>query len=171
MDNPEIKNIISALLNEGRSLSDIQKELQVKHSVTLTFLDLRILAAELESVDWSKQDPKKPDEPAKPLKKPDDKDEPVDAELVDEQGAALEDEFDDEAATESSGKTVVELNKLVRPGAALSGSVKFASGASADWVLDQYGRLGLEKPVGKPTNDDLREFQMELQKLLSRGGV
>jgi hypothetical protein len=74
--------------------------------------------------------------------------------------------WDKKREEELIGATVVEVSKLVRPGAALSGSVKFASGVKADWVLDQMGRLGLEKPTGKPTPEDIKEFQVELQKKL-----
>lgn len=174
MDNTETKKIVAKLLNDGMSLSDIQKELHEKHSITLTFLDLRLLAAELENVDWTKQEPVRPKEELKPDASGGKDAKPVDAELVDD-GVAPEggDDFDeelDEAGGATSGKTVVELSRLARPGAMFSGKVTFASGASADWVFDQLGRLGLEKAVGKPTNNDLREFQVELQKLLSRQG-
>ena len=64
---------------------------------------------------------------------------------------------------------MVEINKIARPGAVLSGSVKFASGASAQWVLDQFGRLMFENAKGKPTKEDLVEFQEELQKKVSGG--
>jgi len=37
----------------------------------------------------------------------------------------------------------------------------------ADWVLDQLGRLGLEKATGKPTPEDIKQFQIELQKKIS----
>ena len=60
----------------------------------------------------------------------------------------------------------MEINRLTRPGVAMHGSVKFASGASADWILDQTGRLGFEKSEGKPTPEDIQEFQEELQKSL-----
>jgi hypothetical protein len=51
----EIKLFVAELLNEGLSLSDIQKKLQTEKDVRLTFLDLRLLASELEEIDWSKQ--------------------------------------------------------------------------------------------------------------------
>lgn len=63
----------------------------------------------------------------------------------------------------------MEVSKLVRPGTALSGTVKFASGSRADWYVDQTGRLGLENVRGEqPTRDDLIAFQDELQKLFAR---
>ena len=67
---------------------------------------------------------------------------------------------------DTEGKTVVEVNRLTRPGVAMHGSVKFASGAKADWILDQMGRVGFEKSEGSPTPEDIQEFQEELQKSL-----
>ncbi|MEI6055057.1 MAG: hypothetical protein WCR55_03280 [Lentisphaerota bacterium] len=155
MQKEEIKSLVATLLNKGISLSDIQKQLQSEHAVRMTFLDLRLIASEIESVDWSKQksdmNAKKAEEKAKEEKK--------------KKETNLEDVEEDI----DGGKTVIEVSKLTRPGSVANGSVKFASGAKADWVLDQYGRLGLDKPEGEPTPEDLKEFQTELQKLLSHG--
>ena len=66
------------------------------------------------------------------------------------------------------GKTVVNVSKLVRPGAVMSGDVKFKSGARAEWSLDPIGRLSLNPAgsSGSPTEEDLQDFQIELQKSL-----
>ena len=155
MQKEEIKSLVATLLNKGISLSDIQKQLQSEHAVRMTFLDLRLIASEIESVDWSKQksdmNAKKAEEKAKEEKK--------------KKETNLEDVEEDI----DGGKTVIEVSKLTRPGSVANGSVKFASGAKADWVLDQYGRLGLDKPEGERTPEDLKEFQTQLQKLLSHG--
>jgi len=144
MNTEERNAFITAKLNEGVSLSDIQK-LLAKQGVSMTYLDLRLLADELK-VNWKKQDPKDaPKSPAKP------------ADVLDK-GA-------------KPGGTTVTVSKLVRPGAAMSGSVAFASGAKADWVLGNDGRLGLIPAPGsaKPTEDDLVGFQAELQRKLGGG--
>ena len=142
MDNKEIKKIIEKLLKNGMSLNEIQDVLASEHNCNMTFLDLRLIASEIESVDWTSGEEEEEPEEQKEDKK--------------EENA-------------SQDGTVVEVDKIARPGVALSGSVKFASGATADWVLDQYGRLEFEKADGKPTEQDLQEFQMELRKQL--GGV
>ena len=73
-------------------------------------------------------------------------------------------------AASADGQTVVEISKLMRPGTALSGSVKFASGSTADWYIDQTGRLGLENLVGnQPTQEDIQQFQIELEKAVYGG--
>jgi hypothetical protein len=77
------------------------------------------------------------------------------------------DAADQAAPAAPRGKTTVELSKIARPGTAASGTVKFGSGVTAEWVIDQFGRLGLDKASGKPDEQDIREFQVELQKLFS----
>ncbi len=153
MQKEEIKTIVASLLNKGVSLSDIQKQLQSEYSVKMTFLDLRLIASEIESVDWSKQkadmEAKKAEEKAKEEKE--------------------KKELEPNKTDENAGETIVEVSKLTRPGAIANGSVKFASGAKADWILDQYGRISLDKPQGEPTPEDIKAFQAELQKLLSHG--
>lgn len=159
MSNPqdlEIKRFIAEQLASGISLSEIQKLVNEKFQTKLTFLDIRILASELENVDWNAHDPKVQ---AKRKEEKERQAAPVGADALDPE---LE-------AEPGDGKTVVEVSKLVRPGTALSGTVKFASGSRADWYVDQTGRLGLENVRGEqPTRDDLIAFQDELQKLFAR---
>ncbi len=124
----------------------------------MTFLDLRILASELEQIDWAEVS----GENAEKAKK--------EAQMESEresQGSPVDDGMADAVP---DGGTVVEVSKLARPGSVANGSVKFASGASAEWVLDQSGRLALSNASGEPTQDDIKDFQLELQKALA-GGV
>ena len=143
MENIETKKIIAKLLHEGNTLSEVQKILQSEHDLSMTFLDLRLLASELEGIDWTQGE-----EPVETIEEKKKKQEESDAKMA--------------------GKTVVDVSKIQRPGIALSGSVKFASGALADWILDQTGQLGFEKSDGEPTPEDIQEFQVELQKSLGR---
>jgi hypothetical protein len=147
MDTETRDRFITEKLNEGLSLSEVQKLLGSELGIRLTYLELRLLAADL-AVDWERQDPPAPD---------------PDSETVE---AVLDDEPEG-----GDGTTRVTISKLVRPGASLSGDVTFASGARAEWYVDPYGRLGLnpEEGSGRPTQDDLREFQEELQRQL--GGM
>lgn len=158
MQKDEIKKYVAKLLNEGVSLSDIQKQLRSEKGVNMTFLDLRLMVSEIENIDWSKQ--KTEEKPKEPKK-------------VDPEKGALLDEEDEFAGTSdegiAGGTTVVEVSRLTRPGTIANGSVKFASGIKANWMVDQYGRLGLDKATGEPTAQDIKEFQTELQKMLSHG--
>lgn len=145
MEQDQIKEIIKAELLKKTSLSDIQKLLADEHKIKMTFMELRIMVSELEEIiNHMAQE------------------EAAIQEAID---AAKEEDLND-ASEPGDGKTVVEVSKLARPGAMMHGSVKFASGASAEWILDQSGRLGLDKASGEPTEEDIKEFQQELQKAL-----
>lgn len=140
-DNPEIKQYLAEALKNGISLSEAQNLINEKFGVKLTFRDVRILAAELDSVDWRSRDPEPPKEEA---------------------------EAAPEAVPAGTGKTVVEASKVLQPGTLASGTVTFGSGASAEWFVDQRGQLGLDKVKGEPTDEDVKDFQLELQKLFGR---
>lgn len=147
MNNEERNRLIAAKLEAGLSLSDVQKLLAEEHGVTMTYLDLRLLAADLE-VNWQKHDEASPRE-AKTVAPP-----------------------DLSAAEETVSRTQISVSKVIRPGAAMSGDVEFASGAKAEWFVDAMGRLGLNPAPGssRPTEQDLQEFQAELQRKISGGG-
>ncbi len=139
----ELKKNIAKLLSEKKTLSEIQDILKSEFEHSMTFLDLRLLAAELEGVDWKQFDPVK--------------------EEVEEE--------EEEVELVGDGKTYVEISQVQRPGAMLSGSVIFASGASSNWMLDQSGQLGLDQSKGEPTEADLEAFKLELQKAIQKGGI
>lgn len=146
MDNMnEIKKFMLEKIAENISLSDIQTMVNEKFGTKMTFMDIRILASELE-VDWRSEEENK----------------------AEEKTAETEDntEEKDSAQEKTTAKTTVELNKIVRPGAIASGSVNFASGVYAEWFIDNNGRLGLDKVKGgKPTEQDIEDFQVEMQKI------
>ena len=145
----EVKLYLAQLLDEGVSLSNAQSEINHKFDLKLTYMDIRIMASALD-VDWKKHDPH-----------------PV-AEKKEETEDDVQEAGD--SADAEPGKTVVEISKLMRPGTALSGTVKFASGPKADWYVDQTGRLGLENLTGgEPTPEDIQAFQLELRAALGAG--
>lgn len=140
----EIKRFMAQKLKEGESLSDIQKLVNETFGTRMTFLDVRILASELENVDWSALDP---------------------APVPQKEKVAEEETL----PPDGGGETHVEISKLVRPGMALSGTVRFRNGTTAEWYVDAYGRLGFENLQGeRPGEEDLRDFQTELQRQLGR---
>ena len=152
MESNERDQLISRLLAEGHSLSDVQKILQDEYNIQLTYMDLRLISSELD-VEW--EEPEK--EQANPINNVIDKDS-----MSGDEGAGAS------WGNNGEGKTVIEVSKVVRPGAVVSGDVKFKSGARAEWHLDPLGRLGLNPTGGsdKPSEDDLKDFQIELQKAL-----
>ena len=157
-----IKRFMAQELQKGESLSAIQKLVNEKFSQHMTYMEIRILASELDSVDWKALDPRAQAEAAKKAKEEAEKKAAESAEA----GADIPEtaEGDASGTPAGAGKTVVELSKLARPGMMLSGTVKFASGSTAEWYVDNMGRLGLENLKGeKPTPEDIEAFQVELE--------
>jgi hypothetical protein len=138
---------VAAWINEGLKLAEIQKRLESELGLRMTYLEVRLL------VDDLKLKPKDPPPPVKPAPKPED---PLSA-----------------PPPTVPGKVNVTVDQLARPGALVSGKVKFSDGKSAEWILDQAGRLGLvpsEKGY-KPPAADVQEFQMALQQELQKLGI
>lgn len=148
--NDQVRNaLIAKLMAEGNTLADVQRLLKDEHDVVLTYMELKMIALDLE-VDWKQYDKPKPEEPAEGE--------------AGEGGAAADAE---EETIEPPGFTTVNVSKVVRPGAAISGDVTFKSGARAEWFLDQMGRLGLNPKTSlQPDEDDLRDFEGELRRTL-----
>ena len=161
MDDMTVKRFVAQKLHEGVKLTDIQNMLVDELGCKMTFLELRLLAAELEDVDWSQFDPQE--------KKPQDDEKAAEDTAGDIPAEEAADDMQEEgAAPQGDGKTVVELSRLTRPGAIAHGTVTFASGVTAEWLVDEMGRLGLDKVSGQPTENDIAEFQVELRKLFER---
>jgi hypothetical protein len=139
----------------GIGLSGIQKNLEEKLGITMTYMDVRFL---LDDYSINLEDPK----PAKPAEAPKAAEEPQVQDVPEE---AVETEV-------AGGAVVVDMDKLSRPGALASGSVTFSDGVKGKWYLDQTGRLGLEgiEKSYRPSPDDISDFQMELQRLLQQKG-
>lgn len=148
MNTEDRNRFIGEQLAQGLSLSEVQKLLANEHDVQMTYLELRLIAADLE-VDWSRHDKVVP--------------EPEENEASAAAAPAGQED--------GTGTTTITVSKLVRPGAAMSGDVQFASGAKAEWFVDSMGRLGLNPATGssKPTEDDIQDFQIELQRKLTQG--
>ena len=159
----QIKIFMAQALAEGKSLSDIQNEVNSNFGTNLTYMDVRILASTLE-VDWKALDPNKKTETPEP--------ENDAAAAADTQDTETENNVSGEnsaPADMNSGTTVVELNTIARPGMMFSGTVTFANGSAADWYVDSTGRLGVENLNGeKPSQQDIEAFQIELDKTLRK---
>ena len=135
---------ISKWIEEGASLSDIQKRLKEEFQLSLTYLETRLLADDLK---LRLKEPERPIEPP-PLPTP------------------------DKAASAPGGKVSVTIDQITRPGAMVSGRTTFSDGQSAEWYLDQTGRLGLNPstPGYRPSQQDVMDFQIELEKLARSQG-
>jgi hypothetical protein len=141
---------VEAWINEGLKLSDIQKRLETEFGLRVTYLDVRLMVDDLK---LKPKDPPAPPKPATP--------------------APTESDLKLAPAEAPAGNVSVTVDQLTRPGALISGKVKFSDGKSAEWILDQTGRLGIvptEKGY-KPSPADLQEFQIALQSELQKQGL
>ncbi len=163
MTQQEIKLFIAEGIAQGLSLSKIQDALAEK-GTHVTYMEIRLLASEIETSELEKLNKPKPKQ-EKPAPAQPPADEEAGLEENDDEDLMAPDAADDVNAPAQTGKTTVELSPIAKPGTVANGSVKFGSGVTADWYLDQTGRLGLTNNTGKPTETDIMEFQDELQKL------
>jgi hypothetical protein len=144
------KQKVSQWIAEGLKLSEIQNKLTSDFGLKLTYMETRFL------IDDLKLKPKDPE----PVKVPESK---LTAPAATGGPAA---------AQSAAGGVSVTVDQLARPGALVSGKVTFSDGKTADWYLDQTGRLGVapaEKGY-KPSPGDVAEFQSSLQAELAKLG-
>ncbi len=135
--NNEIRNTIKNKIDQGSSLSDIQKHLHDNHNLAISYMDLRLLVADLDEVSWASKE---------------------DEQSEDERPNVTE---------ETNGRCIVNVSSIVRPGYLANGDTTFPSGVKTDWFIDQAGRPKLDvKGDIEPTQEDLISFQAELQNLL-----
>ena len=149
------RNKVAAWIADGAKLSDIQTRLASELGLRFTYMEVRLL------VDDLKLTPKDPEPPK------------VAAPVADvTKPAAAKSVLPAAEATPVAGKVSVSLDQLTRPGAIASGKVNFSDGQTADWYLDQTGRLGVvPKQTGyKPSAADVQQFQTALQGELARMG-
>ncbi len=195
--SPEQKQAVSSWVAASDSLADIQRKLSEQFQISLTYMDVRFLVDDL-GLELKSRAPSKsgaeaelaggrPDGAAQPEKK---------GGLLDrlkkavgagddeaggypEEEALAEDAPDiaavgggDLGAAPAGGHLKVELDRLVRPGAVVSGSVTFSDGVTSKWAMDQYGRLVLDtgKKGYQPSAADVQAFQRELNQQLQRHG-
>ena len=177
MTHDEIKAFIADRTREGHNLSKIQ-DMLAEQGVKMTFMELRLIASEIETSFWQKSEPQP--EPAPEAEKPAQDAAPAeesDGLPADDAGAeqlppddaapAKDDASADDGKAAPRGRTTVTIDQLARPGFLATGGVSFGSGASGNWCLDQMGRLMFEKLEGKPDRQDLQEFQLELQSMFA----
>jgi hypothetical protein len=145
--NEEQKQALRLWVDEGCGLSDIQKRLEEKFAISMTYMDVRFLIIDL---GMNIQDKATTDTP------------PV---VSDTEEIDSKDDY-----TESS--VSLEIDRLMKPGALVSGKVTFSDGVTADWSLDQMGRLALSagQPGYNPSQEDLQAFQLELKNALEKKG-
>ena len=154
----EQRQRVSAWILEGAKLSEIQNRLLSEFKLKFTYMEVRFL------VDDLKLTPKDP-EPPKVVAPPPTAPAANPAKLTAEKSPAPE-------GTLPASGVSVSVDQITKPGAMISGTVKFSDGQIADWYLDQTGRLGVvPKQAGyKPSADDVQDFQLALQQEVAKLG-
>jgi hypothetical protein len=160
-------------IQQGLKLSEIQTRLDSELGVRLTYMEVKMLLAELEL----KPKDQEPAKAATTLGAP--AAAPSPAELPDPssgmpQGFADESQMPpDGSLPDLGGNVSVTVDTLTRPGTMVSGKVTFSDKKTAEWYLDQTGRLGMapsEKGY-RPSQMDVIAFQTELQNQLAKMGM
>lgn len=152
----EQKQKVAAWIADGMKLSDIQVRLGQECGLSLTYMDVRFL------VDDLKLTPK--DAPA-PAPQKVEATGPVAAQppmlLTEETAAAT-----------PAGKVSLTVDQIAKPATIVSGSVTFSDGKTAQWYLDQQGRLGVvpTEQGYRPPEGDVEVFQASLDRELAKMG-
>ena len=147
------RQTVAKWISEGAKLSEIQKRL-LELGIKLTYMEVRFLVDDLK---LTPKDPEPPKVVAPPAAAP--------TKLTAEKNPAPE-------GTLPASGVSVSVDQITKPGAMISGTVKFSDGQIADWYLDQTGRLGVvPKTAGyKPSAADVQDFQLALQQEVAKLG-
>jgi len=163
------KQAVRQWIDDGLKVADIQKKLADEFDISMTYMELRFLVADL-GVLPKDPEPETPEETPTPEPEaiPSPEAEPP-VPPANDLGELVDDGTD---AAPQAGKVSISIDQLARPGMLVSGKVTFSDHQTAGWYLDQFGQLGLspEQEGYKPSQTDLMEFQMALQSELSRKG-
>ena len=183
----------------GASLDEIQKRMKTEFGVHMTYLDLRLMVADLpQPVETEPAAPDGPahdglahDGPAREVPAPPrrgtsssgtpDSSTP-DSSGTSSSGPASDDgtsaapkryDLDAPDGTPPASDLTVEVDALTIPGTFASGAVTFSDGTKAKWYLDQLGRLGLDDvpPGYRPSPGDAALFQSRLVEALRARGL
>ena len=183
----------------GASLDEIQKRMKTEFGVHMTYLDLRLMVADLpQPVETEPAAPDGPahdglahDGPAREVPAPPrrgtsssgtpDSGTP-DSSGTSSSGPASDDgtsaapkryDLDAPDGTPPASDLTVEVDALTIPGTFASGAVTFSDGTKAKWYLDQLGRLGLDDvpPGYRPSPGDAALFQSRLVEALRARGL
>lgn len=159
--NDAQKQAVAKWLAEKKGIGEIQKLLAEQFSLSLTYMDVRLLLVDLNLQVKDKEIPKHTSAdlaaPAGPGKgKP-----------------ATPDAFAMPGEPETAGVGVsISVDQIIKPGAIASGSVTFRNGVTASWALDDFGRLAIDagRKGHRPSQEELQEFQLKLSQELQRRG-
>ena len=140
----EQKSSLKQWAAEGATIADLQKRVKDDFGISITYMDARFLVLDLgiEIQEATKEEKK-----------------PAGEEVL-------------SAAATPAGGVSVTIDNIALPGALVSGKVTFSDGETGIWMLDQYGRPGLDAdtPGYQPSREDVMEFQKQLSELVRKNG-
>ena len=156
----EQKQLVAQWVKEGAGLSEVQRRLTAQCGLSLTYMDVRFAVIEL-GLDLPEKAASRPvpkDLGAAPPTPP-----PADDADMDALAPELQ---------EGPGGVSVDVDRIMRPGALVSGTVVFSDGVKATWALDQMGRLSLggTDKTYRPSAQDIQEFQVTIARELQKRG-
>jgi hypothetical protein len=165
LDDSQRKKV-AEWIAQGLKLSEIQNRLAAELKVTMTYMDVRLLVDDLKLTPKDIEPAKPSATIAGPAASTAQPNRPAAAQASAPAAAQP-------AEPTAKGGVSVSVDQLTRPGALVSGKVTFSDGNRADWYLDQTGRLGLvsQQAGYRPPAADVEQFQMALEKELSRLGL
>ena len=149
------RRTVAEWIAQGLKLSEIQNRLASELGLKMTYMEVRLLVDDLKLVP-------RDIEPTKPAAAPPDAVE----------GPPTASAFEKQPTGARAGEVAVSVDRLTRPGALVSGKVTFTDGVTADWYMDQSGRLGVVAPEQgyRPPPTDMRQFQEALDAELGKAG-
>ena len=171
----EVKNQVRSWLAEGDSLSQVQTKLKSACGIDMTYLDVRLLVLDIgaEVKDRAESGERKAEGGEGRAEGGELRAEGGELNAEGEEPEAEPSApFADEAADAVPVNVTMSVDKIVIPGAMVSGSATFSDGVTARWYIDQYGRFGLDAQDAhyRPSDEDMREFQRQLRAELQRQG-
>jgi len=164
----EQKQKVASWISNGAKLSEVQQRLGDEYGIRLTYMEARFLVDDLSLVP-------KETVSATPAKSPEPEAKKgaagTQSDTLEEEEAFADDLTPEPAA--KAGGVKVTVDQITRPGSLVSGSATFSDGVVAEWYLDQMGRFGLVPPTPgyRPSQGDLAEFRVVLERELSRMGL
>ncbi|MES2595671.1 MAG: hypothetical protein V4662_10070 [Verrucomicrobiota bacterium] len=159
--------------SDGATLNDVQSRLKSEFGISLTYLEARLLMVDVgvRIKDKPREQPKA-EAPAVAAAEPP-PDESPQAEVPEEYGDGYDVMPAGEAEAGPGSVVTLTADQITAPGALMSGKVTFSDGQTANWSLDQFGRLGLGgAPQGyQPPKGDIPQFQQQLDLIMQRAGL
>jgi hypothetical protein len=161
----EQKITVARWIEEGLRLSEIQERMGNEWGIRMTYMEARFLIDDLRLL------PK--DAAPEPVEKGAVEEAAPDAVGTEMPADAPDGSVQEDAVASPPGAVTVKVDSIMRPGAMVSGSVVFSDGQTAQWYLDQFGRMGMVPPSPgyRPPQQDIPQFQVLLDRELSRMGM